>query len=145
MDQLASPVRLRIRPSASVTTLVYGGHVLILISFLVIFPLGLGSIAGVLGVVLSLVIQVYDRRKLEAHIDAILLGSSGEWSVAKHDGEIVPARLTREAFISPWLVVLRLTPRGERSAHIVLARDNTDRDSFRRLRVRLRIPLETTH
>lgn len=141
MEPLASPIRIPIFPSPSIAKLVYGGHVLIALTFILVFPLNAYSIAAAFGVCLSLIIQHVSRRDLAARVDAIVLRSNGQWRVVSRRGEILKARLSGTTFVSPWLVILTLKPHGQRSAHIVLGRDNTMPDSFRRLRVRLRVPM----
>lgn len=132
------PLRIPVRPSRLVT----GMLVLIHVGALVwLFQAALPAwsqwlLAGC--VVVSLV------RMLQSHIlppaenpRELLLDSSGAWQVTDGHGKTRPAQLCRDALIHPALIALRLrTDRGHR--RILLTMDNTDADTLRRLRVRLR-------
>ena len=141
MEPFASPIQIPIVRSATVAWLVCGGHVLIVLIFLTTFPLSEYLVAALVGLLISLEIQYLSQCDLVKRIDAVLLRSDDQWSVLTHEGEVLPARLIGTTFVSPWLVILWLKPRGQRRIHLVLTRDNTDRDVFRRLSVRLRVPM----
>ncbi len=141
MESFASPIQIPIVRSATVAWLVCGGHVLIVLIFLAAFPLSEYLVAAVVGLLISLGIQYLSQCDLIKRIDAVLLRSDDQWSVLTHEGEVLSARLIGTTFVSPWLVILWLKPRGQRRVHLVLTRDNTDRDVFRRLSVRLRVPM----
>ncbi|TDJ64000.1 MAG: hypothetical protein E2O35_09525 [Proteobacteria bacterium] len=141
MEPLASPIKIPIVTSPMVNRLLYGGHLLAAFIIFAAFPLSIYSGGAIIGVGVSLVIQHLDRVDLSARVDAILLRSNDRWSIITRHGEIVTARLAGSVFVSPWLVVLQLKPQGMRIVHIVLTRDNTQRQSLRRLIVRLRVPM----
>jgi len=141
MEPLASPIQIPIVASPIVTTLIYGGHAVIMVILITAFPLSIRSVIAVCCVCVSLAVQSASQVDLAASVDAILLRSNGQWSIVTRRGEVLAARLARSAFISPWLVILFLKSRGRRTAHIVLTCDNTNRDALRRLRVRLRVPM----
>jgi Membrane-bound toxin component of toxin-antitoxin system len=142
MEPLASPIYLPIVASPVVTRLVCGGHLVVALVLLSVFPLTIYSAGAVCGVGVSLVVQYHGWVDLGGRIHALLLRSNDRWSILTREGEIVTARLVATVFVSPWLVILQLKPRGQRTAHIVLTRENTDRDTYRRLCVRLRVPLK---
>ncbi len=141
MEPFASPIQIPIVRSVTASWLVYGGHILIVLILLAAFRLSEYSIAAVVGVFISLGIQYSSQLDLVKRVDSVLLRSDDQWSVLTHQREILAARLIGTTFVSQWLVILWLKPRGQRIIHIVLARDNTDRDAFRRLSVRLRVPM----
>jgi Membrane-bound toxin component of toxin-antitoxin system len=142
MEPLASPIHVPIVASPVVTSLVCGGHLAIALILLSVFPLTIYSAGAVFGVGVSLVVQYSGWVDLGGRVYAVLLRSNDRWSILTCQGEVVTARLAGTVFVSPWLVILQLKPRGQRTAHIVLTRENTDRDTFRRLCVRLRLPLK---
>ncbi len=141
MEPLASPLRIPIIHSTSITRLVYGGHVLASLILIIVFPLSNYSVLAVFGVCVSFIVQHLSRTDLASRVEAILLRSNGQWSIITRQGEIEAARTVGRTFVSPWLVILFLKPAGQTANHILLSRDNTNRDTFRRLRVRLRIPM----
>jgi toxin CptA len=64
---------------------------------------------------------------------------SGRVEVERADGRHVAGRLTDDAFVAPWLTVLRWVPEGARySRSIVVAPDAAQAEAFRRLRILLR-------
>lgn len=141
MEPLASPIHIPLIPSKAAANLIYGGHLFLAFVLLTAFPLSLTTIAATACIGLSACVQYLSRAELAARLDAILLGSNGQWSVLTRAGEIVPARTSGSPFVSSWFLVLSLKPRGQHRAHIVLAHDNTQPDALRRLRVRLRVPM----
>ena len=141
MDPLASPIHIPVIPSRSIRSVVYSGHLLFLFFLFAGLPLTPNLVVAMFGVVASALIQRISYRRLAQMCSAILLRSDGQWNIIGRDGEIFLADLVGRSFVSPWLVVLRLKPSGLRLAHIVLVADYTDSQSFRRLRVRLRVPM----
>jgi hypothetical protein len=73
-------------------------------------------------------------------ITGVRCDSSNQWSVRFRSADIEPEPVTLlpTSYLHPQLVILnlRLTKNG-RLRSVVLLRDNTDQDAFRRLRVRL--------
>jgi hypothetical protein len=69
-----------------------------------------------------------------------LLNAEGEWWLIDNGGRVWPARLRPDACIHPVLSVLVFRVR-DRTFPLLLTRDNIDPDTFRRLRVRLRLPV----
>lgn len=67
----------------------------------------------------------------------LTLLADGDWEIIGRDG-LTRASLEPSSVITPWLVILHLvTSQGRRA--ILICRDSTDPESFRRLRVQLRI------
>lgn len=67
---------------------------------------------------------------------AVACDGSGRWRLQWRDGRSEPAAPHGAPFVSSWLVCLRLRARG-RSTVLLLAHDNADAASLRRLRARL--------
>lgn len=141
MEPLASPLHVPVLPSPLVSRCVDFVHAAALALYLAAFPSGVSATVLAGGVCLSWFIEYRNRRSLRRTVSAVLLGSDDGWSVVSPAGEIRSARLLPGTFVTAWLVVLRLKPRGQAALHVVLCRDNTLPDPFRRLRVRLQIPL----
>ncbi len=126
MEPLASPIRISIVRSVTVAWLVCGGHVFIVLIFLVAFPLNEYLVAALVGLLISLRIQCLSQCDLFKRIDAVPLRSDDRYSVLTHKGEVLSARLTGTTLVSLWPVILWLKPRGQRRIHFILIRDNTD-------------------
>lgn len=141
MEPFASPIHIPIVLPTTVQRLVFGGHLLCAAIFLSALPLNAYSIAAVCCVLLSLGIQHWSDVDLVTRVYAVLLRSDDQWCVVTHDGEILATNLTGSTFVSPWLVIVSLKPRGQRKVRIVLTRENTNKDAFRRLFVRLTVPM----
>ena len=63
--------------------------------------------------------------------------ADGDWQLYEGDGSTIIARLRPDSYVSPILVVLRFDLLVGRSRTVVILPDMLDRQSFRRLRVRL--------
>ncbi len=144
MEPFASPIHIPIFASRTVRRTVLGGHLLAASAFLSALPLDLYSIGASLCVLLSLAIQVRSDGDLVRRVHTILLRSDDNWSIVTHHGEILKASLLGGAFVSRWMVILWLKPHGQKKVRIVLTRENTDEDAFRRLFVRLSLPMSQT-
>ncbi|MFA7095047.1 MAG: protein YgfX [Gammaproteobacteria bacterium] len=93
---------------------------------------------------LAAVVGLSLARSLGEH--ALVLGSravtrmiwepSGTW-LLERNGRLEPARLLRGSFMHPRLAVLDFALETRRTCSVVLPQDGVDRESFRRLRVRL--------
>ena len=141
MEPFASPIHIPIIVSRTVRRLVRAGHLLVALVFITVLPLNIGSIAVILCVLLSLGIQHWSELDLARRAHAILLRSDDNWSIVTDLGEILPARLLSGTFVSRWMVILSLKPHGQRKVRVVLTPENTDKDAFRRLFVRLTLPM----
>ena len=100
MQPFASPIQIPIVRPATAAWLVCGGHVFIVLIFLVAFPLSEYLVAALVGLLISLGIQYLSQCDLVKRIDAVLLCSHGRWSVLTHEGEVLSARLIGTTFIA---------------------------------------------
>jgi hypothetical protein len=133
----AAPLRLELRRSRRLALYLAAAHAgaLALVSLL---PLGV--LAGML---LAALICLSLARTFVAHIlmrgeravVALVWARDGEWRLLERGGREHVCRLRPGSFRHPFLTVLNFT--GARRCTIVLLADSLDRDTFRRLRVRL--------
>jgi toxin CptA len=144
---VSQPSRLRIelRPSPSLATVLAGGHLLAAASALAL-PVPLWSRLGLLvliGVSAAASLKRHALRSspgactaLEVHRDG-----SAQWSL--RSGAVLDGRLLGESFVSPLLTVVRLRrdDNGRREA-VVLLPDSAEADALRALRVWLRFKVE---
>ena len=65
-------------------------------------------------------------------------GSNNEWLVVTRDGREFSASLQKPIYLQAWIVILIFILNDQRRPIIILP-DALDRDSFRRLRVRLQL------
>lgn len=75
-------------------------------------------------------------RRLD-RVRGLTLAADGDWEVVLHDA-VRNARLATSTVVTPWIVILHLSSEG-RILAIPICRDAVDPESFRRLRVYLRI------
>jgi hypothetical protein len=66
-------------------------------------------------------------------------GRDDRMEVVRRDGSSATLQLQPDAFVTPWLVVLRLRDAGGKMHHLPVLPDMLPRPEFRRLRVRLRL------
>lgn len=65
---------------------------------------------------------------------------TGIWVLCRHDGRQRDAELLPDSYLSPYLIILNLRfLDGSRCPSQLLLWDSLDKDTFRRLRVRLRL------
>jgi len=141
MEPFASPVHLPISPAPTPMRVLVGAHIVVVCVLLWFFPFGMPS-AGLSVVVLcSLFAQLRDARRVALNWRAVLLGTNDVWSAVATDGVVHRAVLLPGTFVSCGLVIIRLKPGAGRPLQFVLTRGNTPADAFRRLRVRLSLPI----
>jgi hypothetical protein len=112
----------------------------------------LGALAVVLPLNLSWVIKisllslvavsmfVVLRGKGFSNVNILTWKEGGEWVLELSDGTQYETYLLPSSYVSPWLVVLNFSKaENQRGRSVTLFRDALDEESFRRLRVRLRI------
>lgn len=68
----------------------------------------------------------------------------GSCRLERRDGTHVRLTLYPQAFVQPWLVILQLGAPGRVRRRLVILPDMLARDSFRQLRVRLRMAADET-
>lgn len=81
------------------------------------------------------------RRDPDA-IGALVWEEGNRWQLTLRSGEEINAVLRPFVFMQPWLVILHFRSDDGRAAHLVLLPDMLDRETFRRLRVRLLIDMK---
>jgi len=81
------------------------------------------------------------------HPDAVcsmVWGEENDCLLGLHSGEQEEVSMHTRAFILPWLVILHFNSRRRHMRHLVLLPDMLDREVFRKLRVRLKIEINST-
>lgn len=74
------------------------------------------------------------------NIQAIEWSGDGSWFIRTFAGKQLAAQLQPSSFVHPWLVILNFhLQEGKHSRSVVLFPDALDRETLRRLRVRLAI------
>ncbi len=135
------PLRLELQPSRYLVFFVlisYGGALLLL---------WVTSLWWVLKLVLSLVLLGDGRRQWRRHVwfqhpaalKELIWKEDGRW-VAPGEGTAEDLELTlKQSFVHPWLVVLNFAAGHWRTHSVVILPDALAPETFRRLRVRLRM------
>ncbi len=80
-------------------------------------------------------------RSASSCIRAVTWREGRSCSVRLCDGTEQEVELGSSAFVRPWLVIIHFRGKGRRRRYLPLLPDMVDRDTFRRLRVRLRMEL----
>ncbi len=140
-EKSAKPLLLALKPSRSWQLVFYTLHFLCVVAlFLTAVPLWLKLLLALL-IVASF---IYQQRQHLTHTQ-LVWRNGNRWFV---DDEQYPFELTAIDFFSRWLVILSLTPtdndagtvaRFRSTRKFVIPFDAVEKDSFRLLRVRLRI------
>ncbi len=103
--------------------------------FLVLPPLAAGVM---LGTVLASLYHAWGLHLGRRRITQVVWGAGGEWALETADGAQRTLRLAPLGYVSAYAVILRL--RDDRTSRtLVLLTDSLDAETFRRLRVRLRL------
>jgi len=80
------------------------------------------------------------RGKGFANVNVLTWKEGSEWVLELNDGTQVETYLLPSSYVSPWLVVLNFSKaENQRGRSVTLFRDTLDQETFRRLRVRLRM------
>lgn len=147
----ASPLRLEIKNSrwliAAVSLMHFGALVMLLVSvlpallnILLIIMVFFSWLAFVSVNSQKLFFQPY--RNLFPPLKNAVWKHDGLWELEVADGTQLQAELSGNSFIHPWLTIVNLKliqqPWYRRHRSLIFLPDNTDAESFRRLRVRLR-------
>ena len=103
------------------------------------------TIAVVLSLAAFYYLKLHAWQHLAKSVTEFNQDSEGQWSLLcpnlyreKSQSEWVLAELLGNSFVSSWLVVLNFKGEGKRFT-VILPADSLDSDTFRRLRVRLRV------
>ncbi len=84
------------------------------------------------------------KRTSPQSIQTITWGEGRACRLRLRDGTEQDVTLGSTAFVQPWLVIIHFHGRGWRCHYLLLLPDMLDRNTFRRLRVRLRMELRQT-
>lgn len=138
----AQPLRLEPKPSHILIALLTMGHLgaialLIPLDFSIIIKLG---IAAMLLVSLIVALRKQPGSVGEGGVQTLVWKADGEWLLETVDGESLPATLHESTYVHPWLVVLNFRQANKRGLlSFALAPDALDGETFRELRVRLKV------
>ena len=138
----AQPLRLQPKTSRIFTGLLIAGH---LGAAAVLFPLDLPLILKVGIAVILMVSLVTAWRKQpgrtgEGGVQTLTWKADGEWLLESVTGESINATLHESTYVHPWLVVLNFRQADKRGLlSFVLAPDALPSETFRELRVRLKV------
>lgn len=125
------------KPSPALRSFLVGVHALALVAAgLSPVPLAL-RIALALAVVWSLW-QSW-RTYLNPAIVGLRLLPDGSWRLSWQGGGEIDARLLGSSISSPWFVLLHLRTGQARRHNLLICRDSLEPESYRRLRVALRV------
>jgi len=134
----ASPLILKPETSRVFTGLFAVAH---LGAMAVVLPLNFSWVIKIS--LLSLVVVsmfVVLRGKGFANVNVLTWKEGSEWVLELNDGTQIETYLLPSTYVSTWLVVLNFSKaENQRSRSVTLFRDSLDQESFRRLRVRLRM------
>lgn len=133
----AAPLRLDLRRSRRLALYLAAAHAGAL-AFIPFLPLG-----NVTGALLAILVLLCLARSGSARVlmrgdgdvVALVWERDGEWRLVERGGRTRVCRLRPDSYVHPWLTVLNFA--GERRCSVVLLPDSLDRDTYRRLRVRL--------
>ncbi|MCF6337787.1 MAG: hypothetical protein L3J84_07515 [Gammaproteobacteria bacterium] len=140
--KFAQPLRLQPEASRILVGLLTAGH---LGAIAVLFPLDLSmmtkiGIAVVLLVSLTIAIRKQPGRIGEGGVQILTWQTDDEWVLETADGTQIKASLHESTYVHPWLVVLNFRRENQRSLlTFTLAPDALDKETFRELRVRLKV------
>jgi hypothetical protein len=140
--KFAQPLRLKPKPSKILMTLLAVGH---LGAIAVLFPLDISlpvklSIAAVLVVSLVVAWSKQPGQVGEGGVEILTWQADGEWLLETRDGQHFKASLHESTYVHPWMVVLNFRQQGKRGLiSFTLAPDALDPETFRELRVRLKV------
>ena len=136
----ATPLRLDLRPARSLRLAVTAMHCLAFGIVLTVPATGWQRFLLALLVVAS-GYRLRTRHPLwtnERRITALVWGRDNDWEIERAGG-VEPARLGKEAVVTPWLVIVHLERLNGDRISVPILRDMLDKDTFRRLCVRLRL------
>lgn len=140
--KFAQPLRLQPKPSRILIALLTVGH---LGAIAVLFPLDLLllvklGIAAVLIVSLVVALRKQPGRVGEGGVQTLIWKADGDWVLETTEGELLNAPLHESTYVHPWLVVLNFRQENKRGLlSFTLAPDALDGETFRELRVRLKV------
>lgn len=141
-EKYAQPLRLQPKASRILIGLLTVGH---LGAIAVLFPLDFSIfiklfIAAVLVVSLFVALRKQPGSVGEGGVHKLTWTTDGDWLLETTAGETLTATLHESTYVHPWLVVLNFRQENKRGLlSVVLAPDALDAETFRELRVRLKV------
>lgn len=89
------------------------------------------------------VVRRHAWRRGPGAVTGLEIDTDGDYFICRDAGDWLPCRYV-ESFLSPWLVIVRLTPEGRRRpVSVLLAADAVAPEEFRELRARLHFQTST--
>lgn len=136
-SRYAAPLRFELRRSRRLAWYLLAVHAGAL-ALIPLLPLDLATAVALAGLVILALVRSCATRVL-MHGDRSVVGvvwmRDGEWRLIERGGQTRVCRLRPDSYVHPQLTVLNFS--GARRCSIVLLPDSLDRETFRRLRVRL--------
>lgn len=129
----AASLHLIVERSTALATLLVAAHSLALMAALA-NPLDIKLKLLLIGAVL---LSFSHHLRMSNRIYGLTLTSGGDWEVLV-DGQAILGQLEPGTIVTPWIVILHLRLPSHRLA-LPVCRDATDPESFRQLRVHLRL------
>ncbi len=143
MSSTRSEPPLHIEPRSSrqlaVALLLLHGAAMVAVVNLVMPIWGLAALAGSVIVSLYYTINTHVLGRGQSSVCALLWDAEGDWTVTSCRGQQWAARLMPGSYVHPRLMVLNFALEGSGHRSVVLLSDSLDRNTFRRLLVRLRL------
>lgn len=112
----------------------------LLISFFLEVPLWVKVLVTLL-ILLSMLhsLRKHAFRAMPDVVSNLVWEEGDDWVITLKNGTEHTAQMTTDGFISPWMTVLNFIDEAKRKRSVVLLPDSVTQDSFRQLRVRLRV------
>jgi hypothetical protein len=85
-----------------------------------------------------------DIKLRQPYVREAILQGDDQWLLYLNTGEAIPATLLSGSYVQLWLTVLNFELDSGKHCTLLLTGDNIDPIVFRRLRVRLRMPIRAT-
>jgi len=139
----ARPLRLKRKPSRLLATFLVAIHTMALIALLQ--PLAVNAIvhtALFASLLLSAIYHVMHFRRQCVGQDDWVWQASGIWQ--RGDADQPYTLVLAKSLQTPWFVTLTLADLEQRQQRLLVMRDQLDADSFRRLRVRVKLHHDET-
>ncbi len=136
----ATPLNLELRPSWRLGAFLAVSHVGAAAALL-LTSLPWWAVIGLASVIAASMMRLVTRFALFTDpraIDHLEWLTGGEWRLSSRDGTAFSGVLLPGTYLHPWLVVLAFRV-GRSRRNVVILPDMLDSDTFRRLRVRLRL------
>lgn len=141
LNAYATPLHLDVVPSRIVTVYIVVVHVLCTVCVLLLpVPLFSKPLLLILFVASAVYYLLKVRMKLGQCINRLVWTEGNDWMLGSIDGQVQAASLLGNTYVHPLMTVLLFsTENSWRSRPVILLPDNTPKQGFRRLRVRLKL------